>query len=170
MNRLQQHERWMREALREAERALQEGEVPVGAVVVANNHVVGRGHNRVEALQDATAHAEILAITAASNTLFTWRLDQADLYVTLEPCIMCAGAVLNARLRRVVYGASDPQVGACGSVFNIVQDPRHRWHVDVVSGILAERCSELLNAFFQEKRRLRKRATKEDRSTSSAGG
>lgn len=144
----------MMEALREAEKAYREGEVPVGAVVVYKNRVIGRGHNRVEALQDATAHAEILAITAASGTLGTWRLEEADLYVTLEPCSMCAGAMVNARVRRVIYGASDPQVGACGSVFNLVQDPRNRWHVDVVPGILAERCRELLDAFFAERRNL----------------
>jgi len=146
------YQRWMLEAIREAEKAYQEGEVPVGAVVVYKDRIVGRGHNRVEALQDATAHAEILAITAASNTLSSWRLDQSDLYVTLEPCIMCAGAILNARIRRVIYGAPDPQVGACGSVFNLVQDPRSRRHVDIVPGILAERCSNLIESFFRQKR------------------
>jgi len=142
----------MREALREAEKAFEEGEVPVGAVVVYKNRIIGRGHNRTEALKDATAHAEILAITAASATVSDWRLAEADLYVTLEPCVMCAGAILNARIRRVVYGAPDPQVGACGSVLNVVQDPRLRHYVDLVPGILETACRDILKTFFSIKR------------------
>jgi len=106
----------------------------------------------VEALQDATAHAEILALTAASNAVSSWRLDEMFIYVTLEPCVMCVGAIMNAHIMRVVFGAFDPQAGACGSVYNMLTDPKAHFHVDVVSGILAERCSAVLQAFFQSKR------------------
>ena len=142
----------MLEALREAEQALAEKEVPIGAVVVAQNRIVGRGHNRVEALQDATAHAEMLAITAASNTVASWRLDDLFLYVTLEPCVMCTGAMMNVHISCLIYGASDPIAGACGSVYSLLTDPKARFHVDVVAGVLAERCSSILQTFFQSKR------------------
>jgi tRNA(adenine34) deaminase len=146
------HEKWMTEAFREAEKAFREKEVPVGAVVVLENRIIGRGHNRVEALKDATAHAEILAITAASNTISSWRLDQAFLYVTLEPCSMCAGAVINARISRIVYGTKDPRAGACGSVYNLPEDPKSVFHVDITSGLLEEKCSSILHTFFRLKR------------------
>jgi len=148
----QSHEKWMLEAFREAEKAFEQGEVPVGAIVVLENRIIGKGHNRVEALKDATAHAEILAITAASNTISSWRLDNANLYVTLEPCIMCAGAIMNSRIKRIVYGASDPKAGACGSVFNLTSEPNVLHHVDVTSGILESRCISILQSFFQKKR------------------
>jgi tRNA(adenine34) deaminase len=148
----QNHEKWMLEAFREAEKAFEEGEVPVGAVVVLENRMIGKGHNRVEGLRDATAHAEILAITAASNTISTWRLDHATLYVTLEPCVMCAGAIMNSRIKRIVYGASDPKAGACGSVFNLTNEPNVLHHVDVTAGVFKTQCGSILRSFFQIKR------------------
>ena len=147
------HEKWMEAAFREAEKAFQEKEVPVGAVVVLENRIIGRGHNRVEVLNDATAHAEILSITAASNSVSSWRLDQAVLYVTLEPCAMCAGAIMNARINRLVFGTKDPRAGACGSVYNLPEDPKSVFHVDVTSGVLEQKCSSILQVFFRLKRK-----------------
>ena len=146
------HEKWLLEAYREAEKALEEDEVPVGAVVVLENRIIGRGHNQMETLQDATAHAEILAITAASNTISTWRLEKACLYVTLEPCIMCAGAIMNSRIKRIIYGAPDKKAGACGSLFNLTESPKSPYFVDVTAGILEDLCSSILHRFFKLKR------------------
>jgi len=146
-------ERFMEAALAEAEAAASEGEVPIGAVVVWENRIIGRGRNRVEATQDPTAHAEVLAIGAASQTVKTWRLDEGTLYVTLEPCHMCAGAIVLARIARLVYGASDPKAGACGSLAMVPQDLRLNHRVEVVSGVLAEEGAELLQRFFRERRR-----------------
>ena len=143
----------MRAALREAHASLERDEVPVGCVVVHDGMIVGRGHNQVEALQDATAHAEILAIGAASNALGSWRLTDCTLYVTLEPCSMCAGAIVLARLGRLVYGATDPKAGACGSVLDVVGERRLNHRVSVMHGVLAGDCGELLRAFFQKKRK-----------------
>ncbi len=143
------HIRWMQEALREAERAFREGEVPVGAVVVFENKIIGRGHNQTELLQDPTAHAEVLAITAAANYLSSWRLEGASLYVTLEPCPMCAGAIVNSRIETLVFGAHDPKRGACGSLYNIVQDARLNHRVNLISGVLAEESAALLQGFFR---------------------
>jgi tRNA(adenine34) deaminase len=146
-------ERFMEAALLEARAAAAEGEVPVGAVVVWDVRIVGRGHNRVETAQDPTAHAEILAIGAAAQTVKTWRLDEATLYVTLEPCHMCAGAVVLARISRLVYGARDPKAGACGSLGMVPQDLRLNHRAEVVPGVLAEECVAVLEAFFRERRR-----------------
>ncbi len=143
------HERWMQEALREAERAFHEGEVPVGAVVVLDNKIIGRGHNQTELLQDPTAHAEILALTAAANYLSSWRLEGTSLYVTLEPCPMCAGAIVNSRIETLIFGAFDPKRGACGSLYNIVQDVRLNHRVQLVTGVLAEESAALLQRFFR---------------------
>ena len=143
----------MRLALREAEVALEEGEVPVGAVIVKSGRIIGRGHNQRETLNDPTAHAEMIAITQAAASLESWRLLDADLYVTLEPCTMCAGAIVLARLRRVVFGAHDPKAGACGSLMNVVQDPQLNHRVDLVSSVLAEPCSAILRDFFRARRR-----------------
>lgn len=145
--------RWMRLALSEAEEALKEGEVPVGALVVREGEVIGRGHNRVERSQDPTAHAEILAIRAATDVLGTWRLEGCTLYVTLEPCPMCAGAIVQARVGILVYGARDPKRGACGSLMNVVQDPRLNHRLQVKAGVLEEESKALLKEFFEKLRR-----------------
>ncbi|MBD3222793.1 hypothetical protein GF314_16320 [bacterium] len=129
-----------------------EGEVPVGAVVVRDGQLLGRGHNRVEALQDATAHAEILAIGAASERTGEWRLGGATLYVTLEPCIMCCGALLLSRVERLVYGAPDPRAGAVGSTARLLHGNPYRHGVEVVGGVLADECGRLLSDFFRQRR------------------
>lgn len=143
----------MRVALTEAERAPDHGDVPVGAVVVVNERVVGRGHNQVEGLGDPTAHAEILAIGAASRTLGASRLTGAAIYVTMEPCSMCAGAIVLARLDRLVYGCPDPKSGYCGSLGNIADDPALNHRVLVKSGVLEGECAALLSRFFAVLRR-----------------
>jgi tRNA(adenine34) deaminase len=139
-------------ALREARAAAEEDEVPVGAIVVVEERVVGRAHNQREKLNDPTAHAEMIAITQAANALESWRLTGATLYVTLEPCSMCAGALVLARAATLVYGAADPKAGACGTLFDIVRDPRLNHRLEVVSGVLEAECSELLTSFFRGKR------------------
>jgi len=140
-------------ALAEARRAFAEREVPVGCVIVRNGVVVGRGHNQVERLKDATAHAEIVAIGAASAALDTWRLDECTLYVTLEPCAMCAGAIVLSRLGRIVFGAFDPKAGACGSVLNVLDAPGLNHAPAVTSGVRADEAAELLGSFFANQRR-----------------
>jgi len=146
-------EQGMRAALREALASHAADEVPVGCVIVHDGAIVGRGHNQVESLQDATAHAEIVAIGAASNALGSWRLHECTMYVTLEPCAMCAGAIVLARMGRLVYGALDPKAGACGSVLDVIHEPRLNHRVEVASGVLAEECGGVLKRFFQRKRR-----------------
>jgi len=143
----------IRAALREANESLRKDEVPVGCVIVHDGLVVGRGHNQVESLQDATAHAEILAIGAASNALGSWRLNECTLYVTLEPCSMCAGAIVLARLGRVVFGAADPKAGACGSVLDVLGERRLNHRAELTAGVLAEECGELLREFFRRRRK-----------------
>ncbi len=147
------HEYWMKQALREAARAFEFGEVPVGAVVVREGRVIGRGYNQVEQLKDPTAHAEIIAITAAASTLGSKWLEQCTLYVTLEPCAMCAGAIVLARLPSLVIGSRDPKTGACGSVFSITDDRRLNHRVHLTEGVLKEQCGELLREFFFSLRR-----------------
>jgi tRNA(adenine34) deaminase len=142
----------MREALAEAGAAAAQGDVPIGAVVVHDGAVVGRGHNRREVDQDPTAHAELLALREAAATLGTWRLDGCTLYVTLEPCTMCAGALVLARVDRLVYGADDPKAGAVGALYDIPRDPRLNHLVEVVRGVEADACGELLRAFFRARR------------------
>ena len=151
--------RWMKKALREAERAFEAGEVPIGAVVVqyeegrdGDGRLVGRGQNRVEALQDPTAHAEMLAITAASESLGRKHLPDCTLYVTLEPCPMCAGASVLARLGRLVFGAFDEKAGAASTLYQIPQDDRLNHRVEVMSGLESERAAGLLQTFFRERR------------------
>ena len=144
----------MEAALREARASAVADEVPVGCVIVHEGLIVGRGHNQTERLQDATAHAEILAIGAASNSLGSWRLTGCTVYVTLEPCAMCAGAMVLARVSRLVYGAADPKAGGCGSVLDVVHEPRLNHRVDVSRGVLAEECGNLLKEFFARKRRV----------------
>jgi tRNA(adenine34) deaminase len=145
-------ERWMSEALRMARTAGELGEVPVGAVIVKDGRVLGRAHNQVETLRDATAHAEMIAITQAAEALENWRLEGADLYVTLEPCAMCAGAMVLSRVARIVYGADDPIAGACGSTFNIVAEKKLNHRIPVVKGVRSAECGELLRAFFRSRR------------------
>jgi len=143
----------IRAALREAHASLARDEVPVGCVIVHDGLVIGRGHNQVESLQDATAHAEILAIGAASNALGSWRLNECTLYVTLEPCAMCAGAIVLARVGRLVYGAGDPKAGACGSVLDVVGEKRLNHRVSVTREVLAGECGEVLREFFRQRRK-----------------
>ena len=144
----------MAEALEEAVAAGKAGEVPVGAVVVAGGRIVGRGRNEREARTDPTAHAEILALQRAATALGTWRLGDTTLYVTLEPCPMCAGALIAGRVGGLVFGAADPKAGACGSLYNLCADPRLNHELPVTPGVLAERASELLSSFFAERRAL----------------
>jgi tRNA(adenine34) deaminase len=139
-------------ALDEARRSAEHGEVPIGAVVVHGGEIVGRAGNRTETLQDPTAHAEILALREASGRLGSWRLTGATLYVTLEPCAMCAGACVLGRIDRLVFGADDPKAGMCGSLENLVQDTRLNHRVEVVRGVRAEECGELLREFFRARR------------------
>ena len=143
---------FMELALAEAERAAVEGETPVGCVIVQEGMVIGKGHNRTESLCDPTAHAEILAITAAANHLESWRLEGCSVYCTLEPCAMCAGALVLARVDRLVFGAKDPKFGACMSLYNIVQDIRLNHQMEVVPGLLEEQSSNLLKSFFKTAR------------------
>ena len=149
---LEPDRRWMNVALKEAERAFDMGEVPVGAAVVRSNEIVGRGHNMTEKLQDPTAHAELIAITAACQTLGTKILKGCTLYVTLEPCPMCAGAIVWARLDRLVFGAFDEKAGAASTLYNIPQDPRLNHRVEIISGLEADRATALLQSFFQQQR------------------
>lgn len=139
-------------ALDEARRAMADGEVPVGAVVVWNEEVVASAHNLREGLRDPVAHAEVLALREAARKLNRWRLTGAILYVTLEPCAMCAGALVSARVDRLVYGCEDPKAGACGSVFDIAREPRLNHRVEVVRGILREGCEAVLKEFFENRR------------------
>lgn len=142
-------ERWMRVALDEADVAASKGEVPVGcAVVSATGELLATGHNLRETDEDPTAHAEIVAIRTAARKLGTWRLEDTTLYVTLEPCVMCAGAMVNARVGRLVYGAADPKAGACTTLFTIGTDTRLNHRFPIVSGVLAEECADRLRRFF----------------------
>jgi tRNA(adenine34) deaminase len=139
-------------ALDEAEAALGHGDVPVGAVVVRGGEVIARRHNEREATNDPTAHAEVLALRDAAAAVGSWRLDDCTLYVTLEPCVMCAGALLNARIGRLVYGAADLKAGATASLYNVCADPRLNHNPPVTHGVLAERAADLLSTFFAAKR------------------
>ncbi len=146
------HTKWMRLALREAEQAFDIKEVPVGAVIMKGGHLIGRGHNQMELLTDPTAHAEIIAITAAASFLEDWRLEECTLYVTKEPCAMCAGAIINSRLEKVVFGCYDEEEGCCGSLYQICSDPRFSHKTAVKGGILENDCSSLLVNFFKSRR------------------
>ena len=148
-----QDEGFMRQALREAKRALEEEEVPVGAVVVREARIVARAHNRPLHLHDPSAHAEILALRRAARKLGNYRLPDCTLYVTIEPCAMCAGAIVQARLRRVVFGASDPKAGASGSALTVLNHPKLNHQAEVSGGLLADECVALLREFFRRKRK-----------------
>lgn len=143
----------MLQALDEARRAEVHGDVPVGAVVVRNGHVIAARHNERELTGDPTAHAEVLALRDAATAVGHWRLDDCDLYVTLEPCPMCAGAIVNSRIRRVVFGATDPKAGAVRSLYRVADDPRLNHRADVEGGVLADESAALLKAFFAARRR-----------------
>ncbi len=143
---------FMREAIRQAERAAEEGEVPVGAVIVHEGQIIARAHNQMEMLRDATAHAEMIAITQASEAVGDWRLEGAEIYVTLEPCPMCAGALVLSRMGKIYYGADDPNAGACGTVFDIVQEKKLLHRIPVVKGVMGEVSAGMLRSFFQARR------------------
>jgi tRNA(adenine34) deaminase len=145
---------FMREALRQAQKAAEADEVPVGAIVVRAGKIIGRAYNQVELLKDATAHAEMLALTHAEAAAGGWRLTDCDLYVTKEPCAMCAGAIVHVRLRRLIFGCADPRAGAAGSVINLLQMPSLNHQCDITSGVLQGECAAILQGFFREKRSL----------------
>jgi tRNA(adenine34) deaminase len=144
---------YMRQALREAEAAFAEDEVPIGAVIVHDGRVIAAAHNQREQLHDPTAHAEMIAITQAAGVLGDWRLDDCTLYVTLEPCPMCAGAIVLARVPRVVYGAVDPKAGAVATLYQLLNDARLNHRAEVVAGVRADECGAILTQYFAEKRR-----------------
>lgn len=145
-------EQYMRIAIAQAQIAEENGDVPIGAVIVHNNTIIAKAYNQREQLQDPTAHAEIIALTQAAAALENWHLNDCTMYVTLEPCCMCAGALVLARIDRLVYGCDDPKTGAVKSLYNIVQDKRLNHQVEVTSGILADECSALLQSFFARRR------------------
>lgn len=154
------HEKFMRIALMEARLAEEKGEVPIGAVVVVNDKVISKAHNLREVSNRAIAHAELLAIDQANQLLEKWRLEEATLYVTLEPCAMCAGAIILSRVKTVVYGASDPKAGSVGSVINLLDESRFNHQPEVISGILADQCGTKLTHFFRKLRKMKKLSTK----------
>jgi tRNA(adenine34) deaminase len=143
----------MQEALKEAEKAFRENEVPVGAVIVYKDKIIARGHNQVERLKDPTAHAEMLTLTSAANYLANKWLSEASIYVTIEPCSMCAGALVLSRIKNLYYGASDPKTGACGSVVNIVNNKKLNHRIKIKKGILEKESSYLIKEFFRKKRK-----------------
>jgi len=145
-------ESFMREALRQAQKANEAGEVPVGAVIVREGKIIARAYNQVELLKDATAHAEMLALTQAEAAVGDWRLTECDLYVTKEPCAMCAGALVHTRIRRVIFGCTDPAAGAAGSVMNLLQMPALNHRCDIASGVLQDECATILQDFFRKRR------------------
>jgi len=149
----QDNEYWMKQALIQADKAFQLKEIPVGAIIVKDNKVIGRGYNQKEQLNDPTAHAEIVAITAAANTLEDWRLNDCILYVTKEPCSMCAGAILNARLKLVVFGCYDEEEGCCGSLYQLCGDPRFKTKVSVMGGVMESQSLSLIKDFFIKSRK-----------------
>ncbi|SYX87075.1 tRNA adenosine(34) deaminase TadA [Paenibacillus alvei] len=152
---INQHEYWMRRAIEEALKAEAIGEVPIGAIVVHQNEIIGRGYNLRETSLDSTAHAEMIAIREASEHLQAWRLLDCTLYVTLEPCPMCAGAIVQSRVPTVVYGTTDPKAGCAGTLMNLLQEPRFNHRAEVIEGVLQEECASMLTQFF---RRLRGKA------------
>jgi tRNA(adenine34) deaminase len=152
VTKAEQDEQYMRQAIEAAKIAQENGDVPIGAVVVYENQVIGRAYNQREQLKDPTAHAEIIALTQAAAFIESWRLHGCTMFVTLEPCAMCAGALVLGRLDRLVYGCGDPKAGACGSLYNIVQDERLNHRLEITSGVLADECAKLLQDFFRQKR------------------
>lgn len=159
-----EQQKFMAAALVEARQAAILNEVPIGAVVVKDNQIIGRGHNMREHFQDVTYHAEMLAIMEACERLHSWRLEDCDLYVTLEPCIMCSGAIVNARIANLYYGAADPKAGAVDSLYHLLDDSRLNHQVRVESGIMQAECSQVLKDFFRAIRRRKKAARKKGRA------
>ena len=158
---LQEKEFFMREALKEAQKAYDQAEVPIGAVVVLNGEIIGRGHNLREKEQDATLHAEIKAIRQANQHLGSWRLEDCEIFVTLEPCPMCSGAMILARMKKVIFGAFDPKAGTAGTFMNLLQDSRFNHQVEVEQGVLEEECQEILRSFFKGLRERNKKRKQE---------
>ena len=154
---LQPHDLWMRAALDLARQAFEEGEVPVGAVIVHGERIIGTGYNQREQLRDPTAHAEMIAITQAAEELGSWRLTDCTLYCTLEPCPMCEGAIVQARIPTVIYGTVDPKAGACHSLFQLTSDPRLNHRATVMGGVLQDECRLILQEFFAQQRALGKK-------------
>ena len=146
------HVKWMKAAFREAEKAFEQDEVPIGAVVVQNGQIIGRGYNQCESLIDPTAHAEIIAITSAANTIKDWRLKDCQLYVTKEPCPMCAGALVNARMNMVIFGMYDEKEGCCGSLYQLCRDNRFKHQLIVKGGIMEDPCTLIVQEFFKKQR------------------
>lgn len=146
------HKKWMKYAFLEALKAYEKNEIPVGAVVIHENKIIGKGHNLIEILNDATAHAEMIAITAASESLESWRLDNCILYVTLEPCVMCTGAIINSRIKKVIYGISDNKAGACDSLYHLGEDGRLNHNFEILSGVMEGEIKNLMNIFFKKLR------------------
>ncbi|SFH76076.1 tRNA adenosine(34) deaminase TadA [Pisciglobus halotolerans] len=153
-------EYFMREAIKEAQKAAAKMEVPIGAVIVLNGEIIGRGHNRREETHDATTHAEMMAIREANQYLENWRIEEADLFVTLEPCPMCSGAMILSRIKKVYYGAPDPKGGTAGTLMNLLADKRFNHQVEVEKGVLEEECAALLTNFFRTLRKRNKEAKK----------
>ncbi len=148
-------EQFMKEALKEAKKAYNKLEIPVGAVIVKDGKIIARAHNIKEEKQDTTKHAEIIAIQKASKKLETWRLNDCEMYVTLEPCAMCAGAIIQARLKKLYIGTMDPKTGACGSVLNLLKDFRFNHNVELETGVLKDDCEQILKSFFKELREIK---------------
>ena len=146
------HVKWMKAAFREAEKAFEQDEVPIGAVVVQNGKIIGRGYNQRKSLIDPTAHAEIIAITSAANTIKDWRLKDCQLYVTKEPCPMCAGALVNARINMVIFGMYDEKEGCCGSLYQLCRDNRFKHQLTVKGGIMEDACTLIIQEFFKKQR------------------
>ena len=153
MKQIKEHEKWMKLAFREAEKAFEQDEVPIGSVVVQDGQIIGRGYNQCESLNDPTAHAEIIAITSAANTIKNWRLKGCSLYVTKEPCPMCAGALINSRIDQVIFGMYDEQEGCCGSLYQLCCDPRFKHQLTVKGGIMEDPCTLMVQEFFKKQRK-----------------
>lgn len=156
------HNYFMERAFREAQIAFEEDEVPVGAVVVKDNQIIGRGHNQTETLKDATAHAEIIALTSAAENIGDWRLDDCILYSTIEPCAMCAGAAVLSRIKTIVYGAPDIRFGACGTIFDVPTDKRLNHRIEIISGVMEQETAELMQLFFRRIRLNKENTTSQE--------
>lgn len=153
---MEQTQKYMKEALKQAQKAYEKGEIPVGAIIVKQNKIIARAYNEKETKQDTTKHAEIIAIQKASKKLKTWRLTDCEMYVTLEPCSMCAGALIQARLKKVYIGTMDQKTGSCGSVLNLLEDYTFNHKVEIETGIMQKECEDLLKKFFKELRQKKK--------------